>query len=183
VSRRAEQLAEAGHITLRNLDVTDRPALERLFADFENPDEVYNLAGVNRFGPASWEHPAETAGTLGVAVGRNAGADPPGESGRSASQIQYVCLSARITASIPVWGNSAAFQTARFARAAEETDFAPGAACAAADQLSISTTATPSVPAALCGCSHDAGRTIHRPGCRPVDLEIGKEPLPGPGDP
>jgi GDPmannose 4,6-dehydratase len=66
VSRRAHGVAAAERLTLRDVDVTDDAALERLFADFDF-DEVYNLAGES-FGPASWERPAGAARTLGVAV-------------------------------------------------------------------------------------------------------------------
>ncbi|HEX8153920.1 MAG TPA: GDP-mannose 4,6-dehydratase [Thermoanaerobaculia bacterium] len=66
VSRHATQRAPAARLTLRDVDLTDRAALERLFGDFAF-DEIYNLAGES-YGPASWERPVESAQTLGVAV-------------------------------------------------------------------------------------------------------------------
>ena len=66
VSRHATRLAPAERLTLRDIDITDRAAMERLFADFAF-DEVYNLAGES-FGPASWERPLEIAQVLGAAV-------------------------------------------------------------------------------------------------------------------
>ena len=66
ISRRAQQLEAVERLILRNIDVTDSASLERLFGDFEF-DEIYNLAGES-FGPASWDHAAQTARTLGVAV-------------------------------------------------------------------------------------------------------------------
>lgn len=51
---------------LRDVDVSDRSAVERVFADFTF-DEVYNLAGQS-FGPDSWMQPVETVTTLAVAV-------------------------------------------------------------------------------------------------------------------
>ena len=66
VSRHATKLAAATNLSLRDVDVTDRAAVERLFAEFAF-DEIYNLAGPS-FGPDSWDRPVETIETMGVAV-------------------------------------------------------------------------------------------------------------------
>lgn len=66
ISRRATGIQAASRLHLRDVDITDRSALERVFADF-HLDEVYNLAGQS-FGPDSWKQPLETVATLGVAV-------------------------------------------------------------------------------------------------------------------
>ncbi|HEX2060166.1 MAG TPA: GDP-mannose 4,6-dehydratase [Thermoanaerobaculia bacterium] len=66
ISRNATRTAPKDGVTLRDIDVNDHAALERLFADFAF-DEVYNLAGQS-FGPDSWTYPVETASTLGVSV-------------------------------------------------------------------------------------------------------------------
>lgn len=67
ISRNATQrAAPKPGLHLLDADVCDRAAMERVFADHDF-DEVYNLAGQS-FGPDSWAHPVETAGTLGVAV-------------------------------------------------------------------------------------------------------------------
>lgn len=66
ISRRAHSIAAVDRLILRDVDVTDRAALERLFAEFAF-DEVYNLAGPS-FGPASWDDPVAATEVLGVAV-------------------------------------------------------------------------------------------------------------------
>lgn len=66
ISRRATRREAAPRLTLRDLSVTDRIGIEKLFAEFAF-DEVYNLAG-SSFGPDSWTHPVEATQTLGVAV-------------------------------------------------------------------------------------------------------------------
>jgi GDPmannose 4,6-dehydratase len=66
ISQQATRVAAAARLTLRDVDITDRGALERVFAEYE-PAEVYNLAGQS-FGPDSWEQPVETIATLGLAV-------------------------------------------------------------------------------------------------------------------
>lgn len=67
ISRHATQMvASTPGLQLRDVDVNDRAAVERLFADFAF-DEIYNLAGQS-FGPDSWTQPVETVTTLGVAV-------------------------------------------------------------------------------------------------------------------
>jgi GDPmannose 4,6-dehydratase len=67
VSRHATTRVEsAPRLTLRDMDINDSPALDRLFSDFQF-DEIYNLAGQS-FGPDSWERPLDTVATLGVAV-------------------------------------------------------------------------------------------------------------------
>jgi GDPmannose 4,6-dehydratase len=66
ISRRAHRLAQKPSLHLRNVDVTNRSALEQLFKEFDF-DEVYNLAGPS-FGPDSWIDPAATVQTLGTAV-------------------------------------------------------------------------------------------------------------------
>ena len=68
ISRNAQQLPARARLTLRDLDINEHQAVERLLDEFSF-DEVYNLAG-EAFGPASWQRPLEMAETLGVAVVR-----------------------------------------------------------------------------------------------------------------
>jgi len=65
VSRNATRLAD-DRLILRDIDIADRGAVEKLFADFDF-GEVYQLAGES-FGPASWADPVATCDAMGTAV-------------------------------------------------------------------------------------------------------------------